>query len=121
MKEIKAYLHKHRVADVIQALTDAALYAASSAPACRNVSIVPVESLLKPVDNAEQHYSMDLEQPVIHEVKLELLCDEPVVDQVVALIERHGRTGQEVAGWIIVADLIQAISISGPLQPPSAG
>ncbi len=108
MKEIKAFIHRHRIAAVIEAL---AASNQDEQARCRNICVLPVESLLKPVDAAEQHYSMDLAQPIIHEYKLELLCEDDQVDALVASINRLGQTGQQVAGWIFVTEITRAIPI----------
>ena len=59
-------------------------------------------------DSTEQHYSMDLGDEVVNEYKLELLCDDNEVDEIVAALQAAARTGQAVAGWITVTDLVRA-------------
>lgn len=111
MKEIKAYVHKHRIADVIRALKDSGQCDTSAG--CRNLNVIPVQSLLKAVDASEQHYSLELAEPVINESKLELICEDHQVDELVGIIERTARTGQAEAGWIYVSDIIQAVPVAG--------
>ena len=111
MKEIKAYIHKHRIADVIRALKDSGQ--CDSSAGCRNLNVIPVQSLLKAVDASEQHYSLDLAEAVINESKLELICEDHQVDALVALIGRIAQTGQAEAGWIYVTDIVRAIPIAG--------
>ncbi len=113
MKEIKAYVHNNRIADVINAVEDSGLIARTSAPEIRNINVTSVHSLLKPVDSTEQQYSVALAEAIIAEVRLELICEDSQVDQLVALIEKTARTGQAVAGWIIVTDIVQAVVVSG--------
>ncbi|MDA8256870.1 MAG: P-II family nitrogen regulator, partial [Betaproteobacteria bacterium] len=69
--------------------------------------------LLKAVDAKEQHYSIDLAEAVINESKLELICEDVQVDELVDIIGRAARTGQAEAGWIYVSDIIQAIPVAG--------
>lgn len=109
MKEIKAYVHNHRIADVIRALKESGQ--CDSSAGCRNLNVIPVQSLLKAVDASEQHYSLELAEPVINESKLELICEDHQVDELVAIIARTARTGQTEAGWIYVTDIIKAVSI----------
>lgn len=111
MKEIKAYIHNHRIADVIRALKDSGQ--CNAAVGCRNLSVTPVQSLLKAVDANEQHYSIELAEAVIHESKLELICEDNQVDELVAIIARTARTGQAEAGWIYVADIVRAVPVAG--------
>jgi nitrogen regulatory protein P-II 1 len=114
MKEIKAYVHKHRIADVIQAIKGSGLRGADRAPGCRALSVTAVKTLFRPADEAEQHYSVDLAEPVIDEYRLELVCEDHEADALVALIERTARTGQAEAGWILVTEVLAAIPVTGP-------
>lgn len=113
MKEIKAYIHNHRIADVIRAVKESGLCNAGGATGYRNFSVIQVQSLLKAVDAKEQHYSIELAEPVINESKLELICEDHQVDELVAIIGRIACTGQAEAGWIYVSDIIQAVPVAG--------
>ena len=72
-----------------------------------------MKSLLKAVDAKEQHYSLELAEPVIDESKLELVCEDHQVDTLVAIIERTARTGQAEAGWVYVTDIVKAVPVAG--------
>ncbi|MBZ0092934.1 MAG: P-II family nitrogen regulator [Sulfuricellaceae bacterium] len=111
MKEIKAYIHNHRIGDVIRALKDSGQCNANAG--CRNLTVIQVQSLLKAVDAREQHYSIELAEAVINESKLELICEDHQVDELVGIIGRAARTGQAEAGWIYVSDIIQAVPVAG--------
>ncbi len=104
MKEIKAFIHRNRITDVIHALKEAGF---------RHLSIVDVKGTLKALDNKEQNYSVELGSAVITEIKLELVCDDAQVDEATQLIQQHARTGQTDAGWIYVIDIDQTIRING--------
>ena len=54
---------------------------------------------------------MDLGDAVVDEYKLELLCEDAEVDQIVTTLATAAHTGQSVAGWITVSDLVRAIPI----------
>ncbi len=113
MKEIKAYIHNHRIGDVIRALKDSGQCNANAG--CRNLAVIPVQSLLKAVDAREQHYSIELAEEVIYESKLELICEDQQVDELVGIIARTARTartGQAEAGWIFVIDVVRAIPVA---------
>lgn len=100
MKEIKAYIHRNRIADVVHAL---------SAAGFRNLSVIDVKGLLRALDSQEQDYSTEIGQQVITEVKLELVCpNEARVTEAVRLIREHGRTGQPESGWIYVSEIAAA-------------
>lgn len=104
MKEIKAFIHRNRVTDVIHALKAAGF---------ENISVVDVKGMLKALDSKEMRYSMEIGEQVVDEVKLELVCKEAQVDQAVGLIRTHARTGQRNAGWIYVSGIDASIPIGG--------
>jgi len=112
MKEIKAFIHRNRIIDVIHALKEAGF---------RNLSVVDVKGTLKALDNKEQDYSVELGSTIITEIKLELVCDDTQMDEVIQLIQQHARTGQTDAGWIYVIDIGQAIKIAGMAEDKPGG
>jgi nitrogen regulatory protein P-II 1 len=75
------------------------------------VTVYEVKGSLEPLDDQEQHYSIDLAEAVVHEFKLELICEDALADQVVEVIRTTARTGQETAGWICVVDLERVVLI----------
>lgn len=111
MKEIKAYVHRSRVADVVAALKDSPAWGGSRGDRRHNLALYLVKGFLVPTDGAEQNFSMDLGDEVVNEYKLELLCDDAEVDALVRAIVDAARTGQTIAGWITVSDLVQAVPI----------
>jgi nitrogen regulatory protein P-II 1 len=115
MKEIKAYIHNNRIADVIRALKESGQCNAGGTSGCRNLNVIQVKSLLK-VDVGEQHYSIELAEAVINESKLELICEDDQVDELVGIINRTARTGQVEAGWIYVTDIVKAIPVRGTYE-----
>lgn len=102
MNEIKAFIHRNRVADVVRALDGAGFH---------NLSVVDVRGLLRALDALEQEYSLEIGGKVITEVKIELVCAQERVDEAVELIRRHARTGHVDAGWIYVAEISRAVRI----------
>jgi len=103
-REIKAFIHRNRVADVVDALYQAGF---------RNLTVIDVQGLLKALDSKEQKYSVEIGQKVITEVKLELVCEgEDRMHQAVELIREHARTGQTHAGWIYVTGLLSRTEIT---------
>jgi nitrogen regulatory protein P-II 1 len=104
VKEIKASLHRNRVADVVHVLTAAGF---------RNISLIDVKGMLQALDQQEQEYSIEIGEMVITEVKLELVCHPEQVDQAVALIRENGRTVKSDGGWIYVSSIDASYPISG--------
>ncbi len=102
MKQIKAFIHRNRIADVVGALRGKGF---------NHLSIVDVKGMLEALDEKERDYSIELGIEAIIEVKLELICEDHCIEEVVAIIREKARTGQSNAGWIYVFDVKQAFPI----------
>lgn len=105
MKEIKAFIHQHRVADVIQVLKAAGV---------SNLFVTIGHGMLVAIDDGEQHYSIDFGDSVIREGKLVLLCEDEQVDALVKAICDSAQTGKPEAGWVIVTDVVRAVPVGIP-------
>ena len=104
MKEIKAFIHRNRAADVIRALKGAGY---------GNLSVVDVKGMLAALDERERDYSIELGEETITMVKLELVCeDESRTAEAVRLIRDNARTGQPEAGWIYISEIQAALPIA---------
>jgi nitrogen regulatory protein P-II 1 len=104
MKEVKAFIHHGRVVDVIHALEEAGF---------RYLSVSDVKGLLTALSAQEQIYSMELGERMTKQIKLEVFCDDDLVERAVQLIRLHGRTGQNVAGWVYQSTMDHAWPIDG--------
>ncbi|MBS0199844.1 MAG: P-II family nitrogen regulator [Proteobacteria bacterium] len=104
MKQLKAFVHRNRVADLVHAL-DAAEF--------RRVSLFDVKALLRVLSAREQEYSVELGDKVVGEVQVEVFCEDEDVARAVAIFREMGRTGQADAGWVYVSPVEQAIRIGG--------
>ena len=103
MQEIKAFVHRNRIADVVGALSSAGF---------KRLSIIDVQGLLRALDSKEQQYSVEIGQKVVTEVKLEVVCEtESRTTEAISLIREHAVTGQPEAGWIYVSDIRSSIEI----------
>lgn len=105
MKQLKAFVHRNRVGDLIHAL-DAAGF--------RRVSLFDVKGLLRALSSREQEYSVELGDKVISEVQIEVFCEDAEVAGAVDVIRQVGRTGHRNGGWIYVSAVEQAIAIETP-------
>jgi nitrogen regulatory protein P-II 1 len=112
MKSIKAYVHHHRAADVIEAIKGARAWTSQDgAEPLHHIAVTPVQGTLPALDDAERHYSIELGLEVVREFKLELHCADEHADELVAAIVATARTGQRCAGWVYVTDLDGAYPI----------
>ena len=64
MKEVKAFVHRARIGDIVHALEEAGF---------RHLSVVDVKGLLRALNDQEQSYSIEIGERVINEVKLVIL------------------------------------------------
>ena len=104
-KEVKAFIHRNRVADVVNALKIAGF---------KNISLADAQGMLSAINNQEQRYSIEIGQKVVNEVKVELVCEtESRVADAVKVIRDNAQTGQPSAGWIYITEIKSAIEITG--------
>jgi len=104
IREVKAFVHRNRIADVVGALSSAGF---------KNLSVIDVQGLLRALDSKEQEYSVAIGQKVITEVKLELVCEnESRTAEAVFLIREHAKTGQPSAGWIFITEIQSVVEIT---------
>ncbi len=104
MKEIKAFIHRNRISDVVTALKQENY---------RYISVVDVLGLMKALGTHGQQYSVELGTKVVSEIKLELVCEDDQVDHVVDIISANAKTGDDVAGWIYVTPVEMSVKITG--------
>jgi len=103
MKEVKAFVHRNRIADVMHALEKAGF---------NRLSVIDVKGMLKAMDEKERGYSVELGESVITEVKLELVCEnDSRATEAIDIIRTQADTGQPDAGWIYVSEIQSALRI----------
>ncbi|PHS28457.1 MAG: transcriptional regulator [Robiginitomaculum sp.] len=97
MKEIKAYIHRNRAADVVRALRKAKF---------GHFTLVDVKQVLKLLDSTGQEYSTEFGARVLTEVKLELVCKPEQLEEAIALITKNAQTGRDDSGCIYVSNIV---------------
>lgn len=102
MKQIKAFVHRNRISDLIHELEVAGF---------RRLSLFDVKGLLRALNAREQEYSVEFGDQVISEMQMELFCEDGDVARAVEIFRRVGRTGRADAGWIYVSPIEQSIPI----------
>jgi nitrogen regulatory protein P-II 1 len=102
MKQIKAFVHRQRVGDLVHALESGGF---------AQLSLFEVKGLLRAWDTREQEYSVDLGESVISEVQMEVFCEDDQVDRALEIFQRLGRTGRAGAGWLYVSAVERAIRL----------
>ncbi len=104
MKEIKAFVHRNRAADVLRALKTAGF---------SRFSFTDVKGSLMALDPEERAFSVEFGEQVTPEVKIEFVCEDDRVHEALDLLEKHGRTNQPVSGWVFVTTLDEMHVIKG--------
>ena len=102
MKQIKAFVHRNRVSDLIHELEAAGF---------KRLSLFDVKGLLRALSAREQQYSVEFGDQVVNEVQMELFCKSEDVAKAVDIFRRVGRTGRAEAGWVYVSNVDQAFPI----------
>lgn len=102
MKQVKAFVHRNRVGDLIHAL---------GAAGFRRISLFDVKGVLHALNAREQEYSVELGDKVISEVQIEVFCEESDLAGAIDIFRRLGRTGHAESGWIYVSPVEQSLPI----------
>ena len=108
MKQISAFIHPHSISAVTEALRNSGLCDFSNGVSCHHLTVSTVQRLYTSINPTEQHYSLDLAEPVVAEAKLELICADEFVPQLIALIVEAGKPSQ---GWVFSTTIETAIRI----------
>ena len=95
MKEIKAFVHRGRAADIVHALINAGF---------DQLSVVDVKGTLRSLTRQETEYSVEYGESLITEVKLEVVCAEAQLAKAIEIIRTQGRASH-ASGWIYVSDI----------------
>lgn len=102
MKEIKAYIKRHKLDDVTRALR--------KVENLTGLSIVPVQGFGRGWHSKDgDTHSSGSRAPWL---KLEIICRDILVDQVVEAVEMAAHTGLKGDGKIYVSNIEQAVRIS---------
>ena len=101
MKEIKAFVHRGRAADVVHALISAGY---------TQLSLTDVKGTLEALTPAETRYSVEFGDAVITEVKVEIVCETQRVDGALAILRASGHSSRS-SGWAYVIDVEQAVKL----------
>ncbi|MFQ5676015.1 MAG: P-II family nitrogen regulator [bacterium] len=102
MKEVKAYIRIKVVEKVVRALEEAGF---------RNLTIIDVSALGRLADAKESKYSIEFVERYSKIAKIELVCADKDVAQVMELIQKNGCTHQAGDGIIFVSPVERAMKI----------
>ncbi len=103
MKEIKAYVKPHKLNDVTQAL--------KKVEGLRGMSVLDVQGFGRRGVDDSCHPVVDDLLDFARYTKIEIFCDDGLVDELVALIDGNACTGLRGDGKIYVSDVDIAFKI----------
>lgn len=101
MKEIKAFVHRGRAADVVHALVSAQY---------TQVSLTDVTGTLEALSDKERDYSLEFGESIITEVKVEIVCENERVEAALEILRASGHSSRS-SGWAYVIDVEQAVRL----------
>lgn len=102
MVEIKVFLRREKVDEVVAALQDAGV---------GHMTIRHVQALGRGVDPDHYHVSAETGTPYSEQAELVLVCAESEADVLVPLIEANARTGHPGDGLILISPVSRAVKI----------
>jgi nitrogen regulatory protein P-II 1 len=114
MKEIKAYIRRHLVNRVIEALQKA------GAPGITVVEVHPVGYGYNP--NYFEAHSFSAAERYAHwdVVKLEAVCADEELEELIQVVQKYSRTGVKGDGRIFVSEVFDALRIRDGMRGSEA-
>jgi len=103
VKQIKAYIHRHRAADLLHRL---------GAGGFDRISVFDIKGLLTALNRREQQYSVEFGEPIVNELQNEMFCADGGVPPAGELFRLYGGPGQTDAGWVSALPVEAANRIS---------
>ncbi len=104
MKEIKAYIKPHKLSEVTMAL--------HQMKGLTGMSVTDVRGFGRTRTTDAHHRTIDDLEDYVPHVKIEIVCEDELVELVISTIEKAAHTGLHGDGKIYVSDIENAIRIS---------
>lgn len=112
MKEIKAYIQQRKLSEVTLAL--------HKVEGLTGMSVTKGQGFGRGKAKGMPHRIVDDLVEYVPHVKLEIFCEDGLVDEIIETIEKAAHTGLKGDGKIYVADVEQAVRISSGERGKSA-
>ena len=104
MKEIKAYIKPHKLSDVTLAL--------HQLKGLTGMSVMDVRGFGHTRGTEAHHRTIDDLEDYLPHVKIEIICKDELVENIISTIEKAAHTGLHGDGKIYVSEIKNAIRIS---------
>lgn len=102
MKELKAYIRIEHIDRVTHALRR---------PGIKDISVIHVQTMGASIDPTEAKISIELANRYTNMTKLEIVCLESSVDNIISIIQQEAHTGRSGDGIIYVSPVDMAVKI----------
>ena len=102
MKEIKAYIKKHKLDEVVHALKENHV---------EDISICHIQTIGWHHEDMKMYEEIEKKYPVNEIVKLEIICPVKDMEKLIQIIRKHAYTGTPGDGVIVVSNIEQALKI----------
>lgn len=102
MKEIKAYIQPFMLQKVTDALHKIHIH---------GMSVYEIKGCGKEKDESYPHHSRDYVVEFVPKVKIEIICADEDVDEIVETIQKHAHTGRRGDGKIFITHIEKAVSV----------
>ena len=93
MKEIKAFVHRGRAAEIVHGLLEKGF---------DQISLVDVKGTLEALTERETEYSVEFGRSIITEVKIEVVCADSDVPAILDIFQAHAKSAR-APGWVYVS------------------
>jgi len=103
MKEIKAYVKPHKLSEITLAL--------QKVEGLNGMSVTDVRGFGRDKSGSDRHTKAEELSDFIPHVKIEIVCSDDLVEELVALIESNAHTGLKGDGKIFISEVKEAIRI----------
>jgi nitrogen regulatory protein P-II 1 len=102
MKEVKAYIRRHMIDRVVQALERAGH---------TDMTLIDVKGITAGLTSEDYHYSVELAEKYMNVVKLEIVCTDQDAARIAEIIKTSAHTGKKGDGLVFITSVESAVRI----------
>lgn len=102
MKQIQAFVHRHRAADLMHAL---------EAEDFHRISVLESKGLPPAGRVRDAEYSVQLAESVVHEAQILVVCADEAVPTAIAVLQRSMHASRRDSGWLCVVPVEEVVAL----------
>ena len=103
------FIHPHRISSMIDALRGSGVCDMNTNVGFYLLTTSMVQRLHTTHEKGQQHYSVQLGEPVVDEIKLEFICEYDLFEQLIRLVKVAGKPSPD---WIFMSDIQTRVKIT---------